>query len=136
MRRLRAAQSEHEAATLALEGLKVRLGELAVEQSKAAAAERTLRDSPEMKDARALEESRLAAESARKTADSARQERDRSASALAREQHQRQVAAEKTAAGLRRRSEASVNARGRRRKRRVRRQKHQAVLGADRSARD
>jgi hypothetical protein len=59
------------------------------------ATEATLRDSPEMKDARTLEAARVAAETAKSDGEKAQREADDAGAALAREEHQRQVAAGK-----------------------------------------
>ena len=81
MRRLRAAETEHERPPTA-RVLKAQIAELAIEESKALAAERTLRDSPEMKDAKALDSARVAADAAHREAENARREADRTREAL------------------------------------------------------
>ena len=82
MRRLRTAESAAEQATRELGGLKESIDQLSIEEQVAMAAESTLRDSPEMKDAKALEDARLAAETAQTAAENARRESGQATTAL------------------------------------------------------
>ena len=95
MRRLRTAESAAEQATRELGGLKESIDQLSIEEQVAMAAESTLRDSPEMKDAKALEDARLAAETAQTAAENARRESEQATTALERLAQQRQTAVER-----------------------------------------
>lgn len=95
MRRLRLAEGDFERAKGELEELEKEIGQLAIDEQRAMAAESTLRDSPEMKDADALKEARIAAETAQTGAQQAQNEADEAAAVLATEEHQQQLAAEK-----------------------------------------
>jgi uncharacterized protein (TIGR02680 family) len=95
MRRLRTAESAAEQATRELGGLKESIDQLSIEEQVAMAAESTLRDSPEMKDAKALEDARLAAETAQTAAENARRESEQATTALERLEQQRQTAVER-----------------------------------------
>ena len=97
MRRLRAAEVELEQAQRALADKEKQVARLEIEEQRASAEEQTLRDSPEMKDARTLEEARFAAEGAKVVAAKAGQEANEAAVRLAREQQQQQAAVKKAA---------------------------------------
>jgi uncharacterized protein (TIGR02680 family) len=95
MRQLRAAQVALDLAQSELTQLEKRIAQLEIDEQHALAEEKTLRDSPEMKDARTLEEARLAAESAKADAAKAEGEANDAAARLAREEQQQQLAVER-----------------------------------------
>jgi uncharacterized protein (TIGR02680 family) len=97
MRRLRAAEDALEQAQRALEATEKQVAQLETDEQHASAEERTLRDSPEMKDARTLEEARLAAEGAKADAVMAEREAMEAAERLGKEQRQQETAMHKAA---------------------------------------
>lgn len=97
-RRLRAAENDFNNAKTELEKLEKQIGELSIDEQRAMAAESTLRQSPEMKDATALEEARLAMESGQSLVQRAQSEASAAAAALAAEEQQQKIAEQKVAA--------------------------------------
>ena len=97
MRRLRAAEQALDQSNKELHDLEEGISQLDIEERKAMSAESTLRDSPEMKDAKALEEARQDSASRQADADRAHQEVERAAAASEKAEAQRQLAAAKLA---------------------------------------
>ncbi len=95
MRRLRAAESAFETAKTDLVELAEQIGQLSIEEQRAMSAESTLRDSPEMKDAKALDSARIMAEEAKAVGKAAQTEFQQAGTALEREEQQQQFAAQK-----------------------------------------
>ncbi len=85
MRRLRAAEKALELAESDFKHWAGEVARLDLQEQAARAAEATLRDSPEMKDAKALDRARLDAESAREAAAKAETETEAAATALRQE---------------------------------------------------
>jgi len=94
MRRLRATEAAFNQAEGELAELEKQIAQLSIEEQRAMAAESTLRDSPEMKDAGALASARAEAEAAELDAGTAEQEAQRAAAAQTREAQQRTAAAD------------------------------------------
>ena len=97
MRRLRAAEQALDQSNKELHDLDERISQLDIEERKAMSAESTLRDSPEMKDAKALEQARQDSVSRQTDADRAQKEAERAAAASEKAEAQRQLAAAKLA---------------------------------------
>jgi uncharacterized protein (TIGR02680 family) len=109
-RRLRAAENAFNKAKTELGELETQIGELSIAEQRAMAAESTLRNSPEMKDATALEDARVAMESAHAIAERARAEADQAALALAAEEQQRGIAEQKIQTALKTMQSAATRA--------------------------
>jgi uncharacterized protein (TIGR02680 family) len=95
MRRLRATQTAFEQAEGEVVELDKQIAQLSIAEQRAMAAESALRDSPEMKEAKALAIARAEAEAARLEAEDAGKQAERSATALMREEQQRAAAEDK-----------------------------------------
>lgn len=80
--RLRAAETAFEKAKADFNAVEARLKDLALDEQRAVAAQRALRDSPQMKDASALENAGHEAESLRSEAEAASAEHDQAVAAV------------------------------------------------------
>jgi uncharacterized protein (TIGR02680 family) len=94
-RRLRAAENAFNKAKTELGQLQTQIGELSIDEQRAMAAESTLRQSPEMQDARALEDARVTMESGQTLAQRAQNEASEAAAGLAAEEQQQKITEQK-----------------------------------------
>lgn len=100
-RRLRSSEADFNKAKAQLDQLETQICELSIDEQRAMSAESTLRQSPEMQDAAALENAHVAMESVQALVQRAKKEAGDAAAALAAEEQQQITAEQKALAASR-----------------------------------